>query len=399
MNPKRRDLKIAVHSDSIFSQSGYGVEIDLLVRRLLLEGFQVAQIAKAGLYGHWIDYPLPEGTLRMYPTIDDPHGASDAMFYGARHWGANVVISMIDVWVINPQFIQSLKQLGCKWIPYLPIDSAPPSPGNLRNLSLADKIITFSKFGQQQLKKQGFVSDMIYEGVDTNFLVPQDKIEARKKAGFPEDAFIWGMIAANKENPPRKAFQESLEAFKVFNQAHPNSYLFIGTQQISPGSFPIRDYAAYLGIQDKLIIPDQLYFSVMATREDIRTWLNAFDALLHPSATEGFGLTIVEAQACGVPVVANNVHSMSELVIDGKTGAFALPNRKFWTNANAYWEQPDPMTIYLAMEKVFKMLRDNPQQVANDCRQNVLDNFDVDKIFKNQWLPMAEQAQIDILGQ
>src|SRR3990167_3240791 len=188
-------------------QSGYGVEQEFLIKRLLREGFQVAQAAKAGLHGHWIDYRMDEGTLRMYPQIDDPHG-SDTMFYGARHFGANVVISMIDTWVIPPQWIQQLKTIDCRWIPYFPIDSSPVAPGVLRILPLADKLITFSKFGQKELLKHGFVSELIYEGVDLNFLKPRDKTEMRKKIGLPLDAFLFGMIADNKEKPPRKSFQE-----------------------------------------------------------------------------------------------------------------------------------------------------------------------------------------------
>src|SRR3990167_8128672 len=93
------------------SQSGYSNELNWIIKRLLLEGFQVAQASKAGLHGHWIDYRMDEGILRMYPSVDDPHG-SDSMFYGARHWGAHVAISMIDIWVIPPQWIQNLHQIG-----------------------------------------------------------------------------------------------------------------------------------------------------------------------------------------------------------------------------------------------------------------------------------------------
>ena len=396
MNEKRRDLKILIHSDCIWAQSGYSCEMDFLIRRLLKEGFQVAQASKAGLNGHWIDYRMDEGTLRMYPQVDDPHG-SDTMFYGARHFKANVAISMIDTWVINPDWIRNLKSLGCKWIPYLPIDSNPVAPGVLRNLPLADKIITFSKFGQEQLKKSGFVSDMFYEGVDVNKLQPKDKMEARKKAEFPPDIFLWGMIAANKENPPRKSFQEALEAFKMFSDAHPEARLFCGTQQISPGGFPIREYAQHLGILDKLFFPDQLYMSVMATREDIETWYNSFDALLHPSATEGFGLTIVEAQACGIPAVIHDIHSMPELIIEGKTGEKAVTASRRWTNSQSFWETPDPKSIWWAMEKVYKKLKENPKQVRDDCRVNVVENFNIDTIFQEKWLPLFLDLQDKIL--
>src|SRR3990167_7018057 len=329
---KKRDLKIVFAGDALWSRSGYANELTHLIRRFLLDGWQVAQATKAGLSGHWIDYQMPEGTLRMYPSVDDPHG-SDTMFYAARHFGAQVVISMIDIWVIPPQWIQNLHQIGCKWWPYLPIDANPAPLGVLQRLPLADKIITFSQFGYNQLIKHGWVSEMIHEGVDVNLLQPKDKLEAKKKIGVPQDIFLWGMIAANKENPPRKAFQECLEAFKLFVDVHPEARLFIGSNQISPTSFPIRDYANHLGILDKMFFPDQLFFTILATDEDVENYYNAFDGLLHPSQTEGFGLTIVEAQAVGVPVVVNNAHSMPELIIEGKTGEIAQVASKRWTQA------------------------------------------------------------------
>ena len=395
MVDKRRDLRLLFHGDAQWVQSGYSTELDWLMRRFLKEGFQVAQATKGGLAGHWIDYPLTEGNLRMYPTWEDPHG-SDMMFYGARHFGAKLAISMIDVWVIPIPHIQNLKQLGCKWWCYIPVDSNPVTPPVLQRLPYADKIITFSKFGQKQLERNGFVSEMIYEGVDVNELKPMNKLEARMKAQIPPDVFLFGMIAANKENPPRKSFQEALEAFKLFSDAHPEARLFIGTQQIGQG-FPIREYANYLKILDKLYFPDQIYMSIMATREDIRAWMSAFDVLLHPSQTEGFGLTIVEAQACGTPAVVNSIHSMPELIIPGKTGEMAQVANKRWTSMFNFWEIPDPKSIWWAMEKMYKKIKENPQKVAQDCRQNVVDNFNIDTIFRERWLPRILEAQEEIL--
>ena len=393
---KRRDLKLIFHGDAIFSQSGYSVELDWLIRRFMLEGFQVAQAAKAGLHGHWIDYRIDEGTLRMYPGIGDPHG-SDTMFYGARHFGANVAISMIDAWVLDPQWINNLHSIGCKWIPYLPIDSDPPAPGTLRVLPFADKIITFSKFGQKQLLKHGFVADMFYEGVDVNQLKAVDKMEARKKIGVPTDCFLWGMIAANKENPPRKGFQEALEGFKMFADMHPEARLFIETQQVAPGNFPIQEYAKHLGILEKLFFANQLFAAHLSTREDAVLWFSAFDALLHPSQTEGFGLTIIEAQAIGKPVVIHDIHSMPELIIEGKTGEAARTASRRWTSALSFWEVPDPMSIFVAMQKTYLRLMDNPAQVAKDCRENVVKNFNIDTIFREKWLPYILKLQDEIL--
>lgn len=58
-------------------------------------------------------------------------------------------------------------------------------------------------------------------------------------------------------------------------------------------------------------------------RPDTERWFPAFDALLHGARREAFGLVIVEAMACGVPVVSTPVGGIPELVVDGSTGRLA----------------------------------------------------------------------------
>jgi len=53
--------------------------------------------------------------------------------------------------------------------------------------------------------------------------------------------------------------------------------------------------------------------------------LRAADLYLLPSASESFGLSALEALACGVPVVASDVGGLPEVVVDGETGALVTP--------------------------------------------------------------------------
>ena len=56
------------------------------------------------------------------------------------------------------------------------------------------------------------------------------------------------------------------------------------------------------------------------SREELVRLYNVCDALLFPSRLEGFGLSVVEAMACGKPVVATDCSSLPELVVDGRGG-------------------------------------------------------------------------------
>ena len=51
------------------------------------------------------------------------------------------------------------------------------------------------------------------------------------------------------------------------------------------------------------------------------------------------------------------------------------------------------------MEKIYKRVRENPQRVLEDCRNHIIENFNIDTIFKTHWIPLMEQLQNEILPQ
>ncbi|MYF24715.1 MAG: glycosyltransferase family 4 protein, partial [Nitrospira sp. SB0678_bin_10] len=59
--------------------------------------------------------------------------------------------------------------------------------------------------------------------------------------------------------------------------------------------------------------------------EEMPRWYQALDLLVAPQRWEGFGLTPLEAMACGVPVIATTVGAFAELVVEGETGRLIPP--------------------------------------------------------------------------
>jgi glycosyltransferase involved in cell wall biosynthesis len=101
---------------------------------------------------------------------------------------------------------------------------------------------------------------------------------------------------------------------------NPDLRLFIVANPAQPGSTPIfpvwRPLAERLGVADKLLC-------MSLTEKDLTTLYSAADCFAFPSVYEGFGLTPLEAMACGAPVVCSNRTSLPEVV--GKAGLLVDP--------------------------------------------------------------------------
>jgi glycosyltransferase involved in cell wall biosynthesis len=80
----------------------------------------------------------------------------------------------------------------------------------------------------------------------------------------------------------------------------------------------LESLARELGVSRRLFLPGRV--------PDVAAWLRRATVLVHPARWEGFGLGVLEAMLAGLPVVATNVSSLPELVIDGETGLLVQPD-------------------------------------------------------------------------
>ena len=351
---------------------------------MLAAGYPTAHIGFSDIEGGIFEL---DG-LTVYPRLRDPLG-EDACIAHARDWGADVTFTCQDIWILDPGKLKKFR----RWIPYLPIDSDPLMPETAERLPLAYDVVTYSRFGHRLLRASGFSSSYIPMGVDTKTFVPMDRREARRHFQIPQGVYVFGMVAANLDNPSRKGFQEVLEAFQLFHREHPKSALFLHTNaRDSRQGFPIGEYATALGLSEVVYGLPEYTATFKLGVADMARLYSTFDCLLAPSAREGFCLPIVEAQACGIPVIVNNTTSMPELV---GAGAACDTGWKWWINRGTYARQPDVRSLLDKMEEIY---RGDREALAASARRFAVANYDMDRIFETKWKPYLARLERRVVG-
>jgi glycosyltransferase involved in cell wall biosynthesis len=176
---------------------------------------------------------------------------------------------------------------------------------------LADRIVVVSKeTGESFLAKSGVDPArivVIYNGIDTARFRNLDRAGARRELGIAQESVVFGAVSrldTVKDHPTM------LRAFAKASKRRPNCVFVV------VGDGPER------GAIERLIAELGLEGSVKLTgfTDDVPRRLAAFDLFLQPSTEEGLSLTILEASAAGVPVVASAVGGTSEIIENGRTG-------------------------------------------------------------------------------
>jgi glycosyltransferase involved in cell wall biosynthesis len=122
-----------------------------------------------------------------------------------------------------------------------------------------------------------------------------------------------------------------------------------------------------------LSLTNQVHFK--STVNQTRELLCTFDVFVMPSLMEGLGLSVMEAQACGIPVVASRVGGLVDLIEDGKSGYLVAVN-----------------DLGALANRIIEVLQ-NPQQskiMAQEARSKIEQHFSAEKML-NQTLEVYEQ--------
>jgi glycosyltransferase involved in cell wall biosynthesis len=146
--------------------------------------------------------------------------------------------------------------------------------------------------------------DVVYHGVDPEFRpLPANQVTTfRQRRGLPEQfLFFVGTLE------PRKNLVRLVQAFARVYDGRASLVLAGGRGWLYDDLFA---EVKALGLTDAVIFPGYVM------NEELPLWYNAATAMAYPSVYEGFGLPVLEAQACGTPVLTSNLSSLPEAAGD-----------------------------------------------------------------------------------
>ena len=207
--------------------------------------------------------------------------------------------------------IERAKPLGLKYICITPLENPPLTMSWAAPLLSADAVYFISEIGTEAAKKAGVsYAEHIQIGVDPLWVVPkkEDRDRIRKSMGL-EDKFVVLTVADNQERKNLWAGLEMIARAKR-DGADNLKYVLITRENLTFG-WKLRDLATELGINDELTIVERgLSFTALWT------YYAASDIYLLTSKAEGLGLPVLEAMACGLPVMATETGALPELLED-----------------------------------------------------------------------------------
>jgi glycosyltransferase involved in cell wall biosynthesis len=376
-------MRINWFSNSPWASTGYGNQTKTFVPRLRRLGHEMSITAFYGLQGAPIGW---EG-IPVYPVAKHPYG-QDIMNAHAVNARAEAIISLLDVWVCQPE------NLTLPWFPWFPIDHEPIPDKVLEIARRATRGITMSRFGQKMAENAGLETLYVPHGVDTGVFRPIDRGEARKYLGLPEDAFVVGMVAANKGNPPRKSFFEQIAAFQQLKIQHPDALLYLHTDDGTHGGETVNlvRFCERLGLRPAVdvVFCDQYINALGFKDEYMVAAYNAMDVLTLASLGEGFGIPLVEAQACGTPVITGEWTAMGELCFSGWKIPKAEAQREYHDYFDAYQWRVNVEAVEQRLVAAYEM-RGN-QQYRSRARDGAL-AYDADKIVEKYWTPLLAEIE------
>ena len=321
------------------------------------------------------DFAFP-GTKRLLelpserPTILHCHnlhgGYFDLRALSQLSMSVPTILTLHDAWLLSGHCAHSFAcgrwQTGCGHCPDLSIYPSVPRDATAGNWRRKQRVFarsrlyiaTPSQWLMDKVKKSMLFPAavdlrVIHNGVDLSVFRPADRLSVRAVLGVPPDTILLLSSANGIRNNPWKDLETMRSALAgVAERASGRRVLFVALGEDAPaeqiGSAELR----FIGFEADPIAYARYY--------------QAADVYVHAAKADTFPTTVLEALACGTPVVATAVGGIPEQVQDSRTGFLVNPG------------SPESMT-----EAVVHLLNDDGlrRRMAANAAEDAKERFDV----------------------
>lgn len=374
-------LNLIWHSAPAFFPTGYGLQTKNFASRLIAIGHEVAIVTTTASMGM-----MWQGLIHL------PGGEGKCAVDGAREWAkrleADLVVTLFDIWPFPLDFGTVLENLGAPWAAYAPIDHDPCPKAVAERLRSSKYQLAMSPYTVREMTRLGHKPHYIPHGVDTQIYTPQPQ---HKELFDARNKFVVGIVASNVEPLDRKGWKPTIDAFGKFFQNHPDSRLYAHTALTrSEGGLDLVGMAEEYGV--RIWAPDMWQMMSGAINETKMAELySSFDVLMMLTRGEGFGVPLIEAQACGTPVIVTDFTAPSDLV--GAGWKIPIVGKRF-TPMNSWWAEPDVDAAVEALEEAYELWKAGKLRTEmRDKARAFAGEFDFNLVVEKHWIPFLEEVE------
>jgi len=294
-----KGIKVLVFGLSTFDPAQFdpGIRIELL---------KIPQFIKWQKDGNWMKLAYLLSIIKLKKVIKefgcDILHAHSASSYGLLGALTNFHPYIISVWGNDIYNFPRKSVLFSNLIKY--------------NLKKCDKIFSTSKVMALETSKYTDKKVIVIPfGININKFKP-----CRMESLFSESDIVIGTI---KSLEKKYGSEDIIIAFKIVKGKFPElslKLLLVGRGSLEKA---LNKFVKENNLQDSVIITGFIPF------DQIPRYHNMLDIYIAPSTedSESFGVAVLEASACGKPVIVSKIGGLPEVVVENKTGVFILPNR------------------------------------------------------------------------
>lgn len=355
---------IALLIPTIDRIGGAESQLLLLARGLHERGWRVTVVALSGTGGEAAAELAQAGiaslSLQMRKGLADPRG-----WWRFQRWLAQARPDVLHAHLPHAAWFARWSRLGASRVAVVDTLHTTATGTLGRRLGyrfsdgLAHRVTAVSTSVAECYRARRMVTpqrlSVIPNGVDTRAFQPDPPLRAEMRRSLSADnAFVW--LSAGRIDPVK----DHATLLRAFACLPPHTLLLLAGA--GPRMTAMECFAADLGIANRV--------RFLGFQKDLPRWMQAADAYVQSSLWEGLPMSILEASACGLPVVATDVAGTREAVQPERTGLLA-PARS-----------PDELAD--AMLRLMRMPSSRRDAFGTAGRQLVLERYSLSAVL-DRW--------------